>query len=51
MTKEGRLARGEENFEKDRFLKNPETIDYVASMKAQKQTEKPKETKDVKPNK
>ena len=47
MTSEGRLARGKENHERGRFPENQETIDYVASMKAQK----PKEAKDGKPNK
>ena len=44
MTKEGRLARGKENYERKRFLDNKETIDYVATLE-------PKETKDVKSNK
>ena len=29
MTKEGRLKRGKENFEKKRFLDNSETLEYL----------------------
>lgn len=46
MTKEGRLSRGKENYEKKRFLDNQETKDYIETLK---KTEKPKEVKDVKP--
>ena len=46
MTKEGRLARGKENYERKRFLDNQETIDYVATLKSET-----RETKDVKYNK
>ena len=56
MTKEGRLARGKENYEfKNRdgsigkFLDNSETMAYIETLK-----DKPKEEskpKDVKPNK
>lgn len=41
MTKELRLIRGKENFERGRFLDNKETLEYIDSMKAQK----PKEAK------
>jgi hypothetical protein len=48
MTKEGRLARGKENYERGRFLNNPETLEYLESLdktpeKAPKQGRKPKE--------
>ncbi len=50
MTHEGRMARGKENFERNRFLNNSETLEYLAT-KANK-PEKPKEEKkDVKSNK
>ena len=29
MTKEGRLMRGKENYEKKRFLDNSETLEYI----------------------
>ena len=46
MTKEGRLARGKENFDKGKFLNNSETIAYKATMKPEKaKEEKPKEEK------
>ena len=41
MTKEGRLARGKENHDRKRFPNNSETIEYEATLKA----EKPKEAK------
>ena len=44
MTKEGRLARGKENYERGKFLDNPETLEYIATLK--KNT--PKETKEGK---
>ncbi len=50
MTKEGRLARGKENYKRKRFLDNQETIDYVATLKTAK-AEKPKEAKDAAPTK
>ena len=50
MTTEGILARGKENYDKGRFLDNSETIAYVATMKAEKPTEKPKEKTNGKPN-
>ena len=50
MTQEGRLARGKENHENGCFPLNQETIDYVASMKAEKPNEN-KGAKNVKPNK
>ena len=46
MTKEGRLARGKENFDLGKFLENPETVEYTDTLKA-----KPKEAKDAKPTK
>ena len=49
MSKEGRLARGKENHERGRFPDNKETLDYVATLKEKKPTEKEKE--DVKSNK
>ena len=49
MTKEGRLARGKENHERQRFPDNQETIDYVKTLS---KTEAPKkEEKDVKSDK
>jgi len=60
MTKEGRLARGKENYEAKRFLDNLETVAYVCVLnggvwddKEQKciSKGKPKEIKDVKSNK
>jgi hypothetical protein len=45
MTAEGRLARGKENYERKRFLDNPETLEYMATLKPVK------EAKDAKPNK
>ena len=49
MTEEGRLARGKENHERQRFPDNQETIDYVKTLS---KTEAPKkEEKDVKSNK
>lgn len=41
MTKQGRLARGKENFERKRFLDNSETLEYMESMPKAK----PKEAK------
>ena len=47
MTKEGRLARGKENYNRKRFLDNSETMAYAETLK-----DTPKETpKDVKPHK
>jgi len=50
MTSEGILARGKENYDKGRFLENSETIAYVASMKAEKPSGKPKEKTNGKSN-
>lgn len=36
MTAEGRLLRGKENFDSNRFLKNPETLAYMATLEAPK---------------
>jgi len=47
MTKEGRLQRGKANYEAKRFLDNPETLEYIATLSK----EKPKETKNAKSNK
>jgi len=48
MTAEGRLARGKANVDSGKFLKSPETLEYLATVK----TEKPKEAKkDAKSNK
>ena len=44
MTQEGRLARGKENYEKQRFLDNPETLEYISTL----ETEKPRPKKEVK---
>ena len=33
MTKEGRLRRGKENYERKIFLDNPETLEYLESIK------------------
>ena len=33
MSKEGRLARGKENFEHNRNLNNPETLEYMETIK------------------
>lgn len=47
MTKQGRLSRGKENYERKRFLDNSETLEYINSLKA-----KPKaEAKDATPAK
>ena len=40
MTAEGRLRRGKENYEAKKFLDNPETLEYIETLK-----EKPKEVK------
>ena len=32
MTQEGRLQRGKENHDRGRFLDNPETLEYVATL-------------------
>ena len=49
MTKEGRLLRGKENYDRQRFLENSETLEYAASMPKKK--EKVEEAKDAKPTK
>ena len=63
MTAEGRLARGKANHEAGKFLKNPETLAYVAALpKTAKdypeeninlppEERKPKEKKNAKPTK
>lgn len=44
MTKEGRLARGKENYERGRFLDNSETKEYISTLPKEKpKVEKPKE--------
>ena len=40
MTKEGRIARGKENYEAKKFLTNSETLEYVESLKVKKPVEK-----------
>lgn len=45
MTAEGRLRRGKENYEAEKFLDNSETLEYVATL------EKPKEEVKVKKEK
>ncbi len=45
MTAEGRMARGKENYEKNRFLNNPETMDYIETLPKAKPKEMPKEEK------
>ena len=51
MTSEGRLARGKDNFTKQRFLNNSETLEYIETLPKAKPKEKPKEADDAKPNK
>ena len=46
MTAEGRLRRGKENYEANKFLDNAETLEYIETLK--KVEEKPKEVKDGK---
>ena len=43
MTSEGRLARGKENYERGRFLDNPETLAYMGTLpkKGEKKDDKP----------
>lgn len=44
MTKEGRLARGKQNYEREtgrRFLDNSETKEYMATLKEKKKNAKP----------
>ena len=45
MSKEAALARGKANFELQRFLDNPETLLYIATLKNEKPKEKIKEKK------
>lgn len=45
MTKEGRLQRGKENFERKRFLDNSETLEYISFKEAEKAKAKAKEAK------
>ena len=47
MGVEGRLARGKANFDAGKFLDNPETVAYAATLKA----EKPKEAKNARATK
>lgn len=37
MTKEGRLARGKENYEAKKFLDNSETLEYVDTLPKKEQ--------------
>ncbi len=45
MTKEGRLARGKENYDRKRFLDNSETKEYIESMPKAKEKSNAKSTK------
>ncbi len=45
MTKEGRLARGKENYDRKRFLDNSETKEYIESMSKAKEKSNAKSTK------
>ena len=45
MSEAGRLARGKTNFSKGVFLDNPETIEYVNSIKVEEPKEEPKKEK------
>lgn len=47
MTAEGRLSRGKANYEAGKWLDNPETQEYIATIPAEET--KPKESKNVKP--
>ena len=49
MTKEGRSMRGKENFEEQRFLDNPETLEYMETLP--KKAEKKEAPKDAQPTK
>ena len=59
MTKEGRLARGKENYDSKRFLNNSETKEYVKSLKktivkpvkSEVKEVTPKEAEDAQPTK
>lgn len=46
MSKEGRLARGKENYERKRFLNNPETLEYISTLKPKKSEAKKKVEKE-----
>ena len=48
MTAEGRLSRGKANFEAKKFLDNPETLEYVATLKTEKPKTKAKEAENAK---
>ena len=49
MTKEGRLTRGKINYEARVFLDNPETLEYLASLKKPEvKTDSNKEVKEKK---
>jgi len=51
MTKEGRLARGKANYEAGIFADNPETAEFMATMKTEKPKAKPKEAENAKSSK
>ena len=42
MTKEGRLARGKENYDSKKFLNNSETLEYVKNLRKPKEETKSK---------
>ena len=44
MTKEGRLSRGKENYDRGRFLDNSETIAYAETLKDKPKEDKPKDS-------
>lgn len=48
MTSEGRLARGKENYERKRFLDNPETVAYAETLKTQNTKEAKKDATSTK---
>ena len=50
MTAEGRLARGKANLQAQRFLNNPETLEYISTLPLieEPKVKKPKEAKDGK---
>ncbi len=51
MTQEGRLTRGKANYEAKVFLDNPETLEYVASLKPKAVEVKTDSKKEVKEKK
>lgn len=51
MTKEGRLIRGKENYDRKIFLDNPETLEYIATLSKTSKKEEIKEAENVKSDK